>query len=191
VSDDIQWAFEQADAGNHAGAIQALCNQIRAIKRRLSALESRAGGEAGKDGELLPCPFCGSDARVRTMAESLAFANPDLPRDDGTWHAVQCNNRTGYCRVSGPVLKTREEARTAWNRRSGGANAQPLFPPPSDAEREAGYLYSKRFLQAILLSQEITAGSIESVQRILNVAERVAHADRSPPADAAQGAGDE
>jgi hypothetical protein len=97
---------------------------------------------------------------------------------------IQCLIDAGGCGARTVSKAFDDEARVAWNRRSGGANAQPLFPPPSDAEREAGYLYSKRFLQAILLSQEITAGSIESIQRILSVAERIAHADRSPPADA-------
>ncbi|MBQ8603888.1 MAG: Lar family restriction alleviation protein [Oscillospiraceae bacterium] len=53
-----------------------------------------------KTSELRPCPFCGGEGKYQKY---------DI------WHTVECKE----CRAVAAVYKTREEAITAWNRRTG------------------------------------------------------------------------
>src|SRR5690242_19332032 len=56
--------------------------------------------------KLLPCPFCGSDAHVRTAYASGA----------GHFDEVTCGN--ALCEAKSPNADTEEEAIAAWNRRA-------------------------------------------------------------------------
>lgn len=65
-----------------------------------------------REGELLPCPFCGSAARLDRKVGRAGTACPS------GWlrEKVVCRNRK--CEVSGPVFKRPGVAIAAWNTRS-------------------------------------------------------------------------
>lgn len=86
-----------------------------------------------KNIKLLPCPFCGAKARMRTLEPML----PELPE---TTYYVECSHATSYHHKRGvgcPVMPsahadTQEEAAKNWNTRS----------EPQD-ERVASRCYTK------------------------------------------------
>lgn len=57
--------------------------------------------------DLLPCPWCGSPARLLGRPETRGFDTEDA-------NAVICNN--DQCQATGPFLASTEQATEAWNR---------------------------------------------------------------------------
>ena len=82
--------------GDGARAMEVVCGTIESQGRRLSILESRAGGEAGKDGELLPITAEELEAEWRAVLASMSGRYSDNPQE-----MFFCGYRNGAARRSG------------------------------------------------------------------------------------------
>jgi hypothetical protein len=157
--------------GDGARAMEVVCGTIESQGRRLSILESRAGGEAGKAAAhgLCACANCGHQATMRRRSMS-----------DGQLFTAYCDSALGGCGMSTPGCATREAAETIWNRRSGGANAQ--LP---DILGYAVHLLSQFMDDYDTEGEKFAADNLYNrVSGSAQLSRAIADADRSPPADA-------
>lgn len=87
-----------------ANEFKRLTAEVKALVKDASAIEEVP--------ELLPCPFCGSEAKLLSHCTI-----PEHGADTaGDW-AVVCQNQDADCNVRLLYCHSKEEAITQWNRR--------------------------------------------------------------------------
>lgn len=71
------------------------------------------------ENNLKPCPFCGGTKIVIDGCKGLEECKLFEECDDEEFYAVVCDFTQGGCGASGGYRETKEQAITAWNKRSG------------------------------------------------------------------------
>ena len=99
-------------------------NEIKSAWRRLFEPETA----------LLPCPFCGSEAKL-------------LPLDSIVEWAVACQHPEGECNVRIIYCDTKEKAIAQWNRREAVRSTDEAVKEYFEYTKQFSFLSGKKFLR--------------------------------------------